>query len=99
MRKSGFLILPAVAAAWLLSSCSRTDARGVQAAEIPTVAVAQAQTEDLSRGIVLTAEFKPFQEVDVMAKVAGYIKEIRVCLLYTSPSPRDGLLSRMPSSA
>ena len=21
------------------------------------------------------------------------------CLLYTSPSPRDGLLSRMPSSA
>ena len=24
---------------------------------------------------------------------------ISVCLLYTSPSPRDGLLSRMPSSA
>ena len=24
---------------------------------------------------------------------------VRVCLLYTSPSPRDGLLSRMPSSA
>ena len=23
----------------------------------------------------------------------------RACLLYTSPSPRDGLLSRMPSSA
>jgi RND family efflux transporter MFP subunit len=78
MRKSGFLILPAVAAAWLMSSCSRTDARGAQAAEIPTVAVAQAQTEDLSRGIVLTAEFKPFQEVDVMAKVAGYIKQIDV---------------------
>ena len=25
--------------------------------------------------------------------------EDRDCLLYTSPSPRDGLLSRMPSSA
>ena len=25
--------------------------------------------------------------------------EIITCLLYTSPSPRDGLLSRMPSSA
>ena len=25
--------------------------------------------------------------------------EINGCLLYTSPSPRDGLLSRMPSSA
>ena len=24
---------------------------------------------------------------------------ITYCLLYTSPSPRDGLLSRMPSSA
>ena len=24
---------------------------------------------------------------------------LRYCLLYTSPSPRDGLLSRMPSSA
>src|SRR5680860_137732 len=25
--------------------------------------------------------------------------DIYICLLYTSPSPRDGLLSRMPSSA
>ena len=25
--------------------------------------------------------------------------EYYICLLYTSPSPRDGLLSRMPSSA
>ena len=24
---------------------------------------------------------------------------VATCLLYTSPSPRDGLLSRMPSSA
>ena len=27
------------------------------------------------------------------------IREAYSCLLYTSPSPRDGLLSRMPSSA
>ena len=27
------------------------------------------------------------------------VPEAKVCLLYTSPSPRDGLLSRMPSSA
>ena len=25
--------------------------------------------------------------------------KVKACLLYTSPSPRDGLLSRMPSSA
>ena len=28
-----------------------------------------------------------------------HISRSMVCLLYTSPSPRDGLLSRMPSSA
>ena len=28
-----------------------------------------------------------------------YLPEYAACLLYTSPSPRDGLLSRMPSSA
>ena len=27
------------------------------------------------------------------------IAHVTICLLYTSPSPRDGLLSRMPSSA
>ena len=27
------------------------------------------------------------------------VDAIELCLLYTSPSPRDGLLSRMPSSA
>ena len=31
-------------------------------------------------------------------KYRTQIEEVR-CLLYTSPSPRDGLLSRMPSSA
>ena len=30
----------------------------------------------------------------------GYLpQKTSICLLYTSPSPRDGLLSRMPSSA
>ena len=29
----------------------------------------------------------------------GFTARDNTCLLYTSPSPRDGLLSRMPSSA
>ena len=33
------------------------------------------------------------------AKTAKDLALSRFCLLYTSPSPRDGLLSRMPSSA
>ena len=36
----------------------------------------------------------------IYGKTLDHIKELDViCLLYTSPSPRDGLLSRMPSSA
>ena len=31
--------------------------------------------------------------------MAMYLNPLDACLLYTSPSPRDGLLSRMPSSA
>ena len=33
------------------------------------------------------------------ADVKAIAADIKACLLYTSPSPRDGLLSRMPSSA
>ena len=29
----------------------------------------------------------------------GHLDEAYICLLYTSPSPRDATLSRMPSSA
>ena len=35
----------------------------------------------------------------VLGFVAMPFRGPYVCLLYTSPSPRDGLLSRMPSSA
>jgi RND family efflux transporter MFP subunit len=73
-------LLPIGAALLLTASCSHSgnvQARSI-APEIPTVAVTRAVTDDLSRGLVLTAEFKPFQEIDVMAKVSGYIKEINV---------------------
>src|SRR4051794_10926253 len=63
------------------SACARRDPTRAIAAtheEPPTVAVAKATTEDVSHGVVLTAEFRPFQEVEVMAKVSGYLKEINV---------------------
>ena len=34
-----------------------------------------------------------------LAKAVALMANHKGCLLYTSPSPRDGLLSRMPSSA
>jgi RND family efflux transporter MFP subunit len=60
-------------------ACSRPQSvRAAKPSDLPTVAVAKVTAENLTHGLVLTAEFKPFQEVDLMAKVAGYVKEIRV---------------------
>jgi RND family efflux transporter MFP subunit len=42
------------------------------------VPVSTAAPSDLAQDIVLTAEFTPFQDVDLMAKVAGYVRAIRV---------------------
>ena len=43
-----------------------------------------------------------FVAVVVQSRLVSFdrsLEEAAICLLYTSPSPRDGLLSRMPSSA
>ncbi len=47
-------------------------------APVPVVPVAIAGPATLENNVVLSAEFEPFQDVDVMAKVAGYVKNIRV---------------------
>ena len=62
----------------LCISCARHETHASSAPAIPYAAVAKVTTEDLARNLVLTAEFHPFQEIDVMAKVAGYVKQINV---------------------
>ena len=44
----------------------------------------------------LPESYIPGQTYSIGVEVSG---DHESCLLYTSPSPRDGLLSRMPSSA
>ena len=48
------------------------------AAPTPSVAAVRVTRADLTGNITLTGEFNPFQEVDVMSKVAGYIRAINV---------------------
>ena len=71
-------------------------------------------TKKLLDGIVLTSDVDCFDVCEILRlKLTGYVDTLNlhimndgsgsfmgcICLLYTSPSPRDGLLSRMPSSA
>ena len=53
------------------------------------------QNQDLEILLNEGRDIKLQIDVDVEKIITEYLS----CLLYTSPSPRDGLLSRMPSSA
>ena len=59
--------------------------------------VSQLVTETLAGKIATPQSIVRPGSVDRHLRVSG--SPIITCLLYTSPSPRDGLLSRMPSSA
>src|SRR5262249_39323475 len=64
----------------ILSSCARpgkTEERG-ESVKTLRVAVARAARAGLERQWSVAAEFRPYQEVELHAKVAGYLKEIFV---------------------
>jgi RND family efflux transporter MFP subunit len=72
-------LLPFLASTLLLASCSSDAAKkGPDLAAAPTVAAAKVRRADLTRAVAVTAEFRPYQEIDVHAKVAGYVKRIYV---------------------
>jgi RND family efflux transporter MFP subunit len=76
-------LLPVALAALLLAGCSATSApKDVKAANdpaaTPIVAVSKVAPADLSREIILTGEFRPYQVIELHAKVAGYLKRINV---------------------
>jgi RND family efflux transporter MFP subunit len=75
----GILLSPLVASTLSLIACSSNSAKnGPDPASVPTVAAARVHRTDLSRALAVTAEFRPYQEIEVHAKVAGYVKRIYV---------------------
>ncbi|HYI96248.1 MAG TPA: efflux RND transporter periplasmic adaptor subunit, partial [Bryobacteraceae bacterium] len=67
------------------TSCSNTSSAkvpSVEPLESPAVVVPAGRVarSAIASKTLLTAEFQPFQEVDVMAKVAGYVRTIKVDL-------------------
>jgi RND family efflux transporter MFP subunit len=59
------------------TACSRPQAQSRSSA-VPTVAVAKVARGEISRVLTVAAEFRPYQEIDVHAKVAGFVKSIEV---------------------
>lgn len=64
--------------AWSCSSSGVVKEAQADTVSRVTVPVARAAREDLSSGLELAAEFRLFLEVEVHAKVAGYLKNITV---------------------
>ena len=63
--------------------------------------IIQLQATDTDNGVSsqFTLEMEVLEIGNVLVEYDYEIIPVHPCLLYTSPSPRDGLLSRMPSSA
>ena len=57
--------------------------------------------EDYQNGVVtdINGKFKINSDQAIQTLTLSYVGYEKFCLLYTSPSPRDATLSRMPSSA
>ena len=62
------------------TNCSREKTRAASddTANIPNVAVSKVTRANLSQNLRVAAEFRPYQEIDVHAKVAGFVKHIYV---------------------
>lgn len=79
---AGFVALAALLV-WGILRYSRTEADDGREADTasgiqPVAAVVKVERRTLSAPLTLAGAFKPFQDVDVHAKVAGYIKTIYV---------------------
>ena len=65
---------------WIGRGSSEADAPSNSASDSNVVpaAVARVERHTIANTLTISGEFKPFQDVDVHAKVAGYIKVINV---------------------
>ena len=76
----GGLVLAVTGALYSQHSPTKAaQATGNAAAEgVPLVAVVSVTRADLSDTLSLAAEFRPFQEVDLYARVPGYVRQMKV---------------------
>lgn len=77
-RPAIFFAAVGLAGAFLAGGCSHGSTPSADSLNVPTVAVAPVQRGPLAHTLEVAAEFRPFQEVDLHAKEAGYVKTIYV---------------------
>lgn len=79
-KRWGLIALVAVllAAIVIARSWHARAARANAPDAVPVVAVARVDRADLSREITIPAEFRPYAEVELHAKVTGYVKDLKV---------------------
>ncbi len=65
-------------AAWWFRPPGLKAAVGPGAERVATVAVVKVTREDLSHDVTMDAEFRPYQDIDLFAKVAGFVESINV---------------------
>ena len=63
---------------WYERTPTKADDHGPAASADPPAAVARVERRTIADTLRISGEFKPFQDVDIHAKVAGYIKTIFV---------------------
>ncbi len=72
------VVVAAVGLLWLVRRARAEATREPVDYKEPTVGVVKVSREDLYREVTIPAEFRPYVEVELHAKVSGYVKEMKV---------------------
>jgi RND family efflux transporter MFP subunit len=79
MRKAKFYLYPALVAAMaVLLGCADKKLNAQDPANAPVAPVVKVERRDLTSTLEVASEFLPFQEIEVYAKVSGYIKKMYI---------------------
>lgn len=75
---AGIAVVVFLAWRWISHTSTEADGQNPAIADVAPAAVARVERRSVGDTLALSGEFKPFQDVDVHAKVAGYIRNIYV---------------------
>src|SRR6202790_2500314 len=76
-KKWPFIFLVLVLGVFLAAGCGRTERVNADVSGTP-VEVVKVSRRDLVNNLEIASEFQPFQEIEVYAKVSGYIQKLYV---------------------